>query len=618
MNETTITSLIYLAGTIFVSMAAIRFFNDPPFEPEEREVKDILHADPKIDPVLPKYVTERTRYHIYLSTFVFFTLLLYFFISLIFPSLITSLLGFDIKVSVTVALVLGTLAFMSFSKKLPFVAETLTTWKKDFHKRAKIPDKAMYVFDSLRFSEVNKATEAFRSNLKEILEPDQQGKVRADIDADYFLFDKDRLERKWARLVYLIHATDKWGTQSQFTRHLKTESLRWLQLRCYYQDKLLPMMVRYKQSDLDEATKSELKEKIDATLVKLYWLITLLLFMANKAAEDPCVHLKGIGWIVTPDKYFKFSYRHVIFTGTIVLVAILLGAASGAGINFYLQDILPDKYAVSPKKIWQWVIYGTPMFVLPLVITLSLKRFLTMHDAWPVRRPEDRKETFAKRPWEIYVAVSFAAYVATFTLLASMAVFAGNKIDKAVEMLSVYCGLAFITAMFICYLIDSPSPGWERNWKYYIVSIPAAIVQGSLNVLLVAFAIVLFNEQQTFNVFELADETKGRLIVHCVTAFVIGIAMYMTSRMGSKQYERREGSKERSTQGWETIVLDTIQKRVEVTQSADNQFEIIADDELQAVADVGDLIHFLQNNEVSRTGSVEAVAANRIRVAVTA
>ena len=339
MTDTAITSLVYLVGTFFVIMFAARFFNDPEYIPDDDYVRDVLGQDPKMSPALPKYVTEKTRYHVYLGTFIFFTIVLYYFISLVFPALVSDIWGKEIEVKFSVALVIGTLAFISLSTKIPYIKKILTEWKADLHKRAKIPDKAMYVFDCLRFTEINKSSEQFRKTLDEILSSEIGGEIRSDIEKDYFYFDKDRIERKWARLAYLMYAIEQWSTDPQFERHLKTESLKWLSLRSYYRDMLIPTMRQFRQGELDEDSVTTTKEEIDFLSIKVYWLVTILLFMANKASEDPCIHLKRIGWIVSPDKYFKFSSKQIVFTGSVIFFSILIGAAISALILLEITNI---------------------------------------------------------------------------------------------------------------------------------------------------------------------------------------------------------------------------------------------------------------------------------------
>jgi hypothetical protein len=234
--DTTIASITYITGTFFVSLFAARFFNNTPYGPEDDYAKNALSADPKLEPALPKYVTEKSRYNIYLSTFIFFTIILYYFVSLIFPVLIFNLLKIDFQTNHSIALVIGTLAFINLSTKIPYIKNTLTEWKYDLHKRAKIPDKAMYVFDSLRFSEINRSSTQFIIILNKLLNKESIGKERSDIDESYFFFDKDRIERKWSRLAYLMYSVENWSNSQPFEGRLKNESLRWLALKSYYHD----------------------------------------------------------------------------------------------------------------------------------------------------------------------------------------------------------------------------------------------------------------------------------------------------------------------------------------------------------------------------------------------
>lgn len=624
MTETTITSLVYLVGTFLVIMFAARFFNNPKYIPEDDHVRDVLGQDPKMSPALPKYVTEKTRYHIYLGSFIAITVILYYFMSLIFPSLVSEIMGIEIKAKAkfSVALVIGTLAFITLSAKIPQVKKILTEWKEDLHKRAKIPDKAMYVFDSLRFSEINKSSEQFRKNLDAILNSKIGNETRNDVDKDYFYFDKDRIERKWARLVYLMHAIEQWSKDLRFERHLKTESLKWLALRAYYFDQLVPKMKKFRKGDLDEGSIKSTKENIDVLSIKIYWLITLLLFMANKSAEDPCIHLKAIGWVVTPEKYFRFSSKQIIFTGSVIFASILIGSLISTVILLQMTHIVTTRFDIRPFMIFYWLIYGIPMFVVPLAVTMFTKRNLSMNGIWSVRRPEDPAIPFDRRPWDIYFFVGVASYVATFVVLAALYLIISLVKEpvtpNAIIAIAAYSGLAFIASLFICYLIDTPSPGWETNWRYYLNSIFPALFQGILNVTLVTFSFLLLNNENSFIIQDLNPEQLGRLIVYNVIVFIIGITMYLTSRIGTRYYERRENETTRSTEGWWTVSIGSVFKRVETMRLPGDLMNIIADEELKNIANVGDTIEFYNRNKLAMTGNIEEINDEFIRISLPA
>ncbi len=624
MAEITITSyVVYLVGTFFVIIFAARFFNNPKYIPDDEYIRDVLDQDPKMVPALPKYVTEKTRYHIYLGSFVFITVVLYYFISLIFPLLISDMLGREkVVTDFSAALVVGTLAFITLSAKIPYIESVLTEWKEGLHRRAQIPDKAMYVFDSMRFSEINKSSEQFRTNLDGILNSRINNEVRSDIEKDYFYFDKDRIERKWARVVYLMHAIELWSKDPRFERHLKTEGLKWLALRSYYMDKLIPKMRQYKQGNLNDDDIKTTKESIDVLSIKVYWLITLLLFMANKTAEDPCTNLKRIGWIVTTDKYFNFSSRQIIFTGSVILFSILVSTAFSAIILIGLADSESTHFTITPNMVFRWLSFGTPMFVIPLLITMFAKRILSMNGIWVIQRPEDPIIPFAQRPWEIYLVVNIASYLVTFGAISALYFLlpspaATTSVNPTIHI-AAYCGLAFITSTYICYLIDTPTLGWETNWHFYLQSLIPALFQGALNLLLVTFAFLLLNDVKSFSLLALNPEQMGKLIIYDVIVFIVGMSIYLTSRIGTKHYERRENGRVRPTEGWYTISIDTIIKRVQTMKLPGNLMGLIADEELRNIANIGDTVEFYDRNKVAMVGNVEEIEDELIRISLPA
>ena len=609
---------VYLAGTIFVIIFANRYFNNKSYEPDDIDVQNALAIDPKLEPALPKYVTERTRYHIYLGAFIFVTMILYYFVSLIFPVLVADMFDAEMDASHSVAFVIGTLLFINLSTKIPYVKSTLMEWKDGLHKRAKIPDKAMYVFDCLRYSEINTSTEQFKSNLDEILSEQNNVNTRTDIEQGYYFFEKDRIERKWARLVYLMHAIEKWEGEQEFKRHLMNKSLKWLALHSCYRDKLIPAMEKYRHGELDEDEISITKKLIDTISIKIYWLITLLLFMANKSAEDPCIHLKQIGWIINPDKYFKFSTKQIVFTGSIIFFSILIGAIIGSVILLGVAKFYTTKSIINPDVIFHWLIYGIPMFTVPLATSMFTKRLLSMHGVWNVQRPEDTPIPFARRPWDVYFFVSLFSYITTVAILAVLYIslnFGDKDLAGRIAEISVYSFLAFVTSGYISYLIDTPSLGWEKSWKYYLNSIIPSLTQGLSNVVIIIFAFMMFNHN-TFDFTTLSDQEIGKIIIYSVIGFIIGISMYFTSRIGTRYYERRENGIKRNANGWWTISIDSVIKRVQTIRYSGDYLEIIADDELKQLAQIGDRIEFYSRNRLAMIGNVQQNKGSFIKVAI--
>jgi hypothetical protein len=381
-------------------------------------------------------------------------------------------------------------------------------------------------------------------------------------------------------------------------------------------------MEYYREGDLTEDAVADAKKEIDTFLIKIYWLVTLLLFMANKVAEDPCVHLKRIGWIVSPERYFKFSSRQIVFTGSVVFASILLGAGLGAIILMKIAEIDSTIYTIKPDMIFYWLIYGVPMYVVPLAVTLFIKRYMSINGKWAVKRPEDPRESFAYRPWDTYFTVSLFSYLVTVAIMVGiMSVVSLMKpitTPHPIAQIAVYAGLSFITSAFICYLIDTPSPGWERSSRYYMKSILPSLMQGGFNVAMILFAFLLFSKHQSFNVFKLEEEEMGRLIVYSVIAFVIGMSMFFTSRIGTKFYERREGEVVRSSDGWWTIYIDSARKRVRSANAEGNHLEVIVDEELSELAQVGDAIEFHNKDGLAMSGRVEAVDAETIKITIAA
>ena len=137
-----------------------------------------------------------------------------------------------------------------------------------------------------------------------------------------------------------------------------------------------------------------------------------------------------------------------------------------------------------------------------------------------------------------------------------------------------------------------------------------------LNISLVTFAFLLLNQKHSFNLLKLSPELLGRLIVYDVIVFIIGISMYLTSRVGTRYYDRRENESMRSTDNWWTISISSIVKRVETRKLRDNLINILADNELKSFANVGDTIKFSKQNKLSMMGNVEEINDKFIRISL--
>jgi uncharacterized membrane protein len=94
--------------------------------------------------------------------------------------------------------------------------------------------------------------------------------------------------------------------------------------------------------------------------------------------------------------------------------------------------------------------------------------------------------------------------------------------------------------------------------------------------------------------------------------------MYLASRIGTKYYERRENEIIHNTEGWWTISIGSIFKRVEAMKLPDNYMDIIADDELKNIVNIGDTIDFYNKDKVAMTGNIKEINDDFIRISLPA
>jgi membrane protease YdiL (CAAX protease family) len=479
----------------------------------------------------------------------------------------------------------------------------------------------MAVFSYLMYGELDRESESFKRLLNIILSDECKLDVRDSLDEDYFAYDKNRIERMWARLIYLVCSLEAWGKEEPFKRHIDSSALCWRQIRSLCVENLLPKMVRYKRGQLGgDSEKEELKSALRHVLIKVYWLVTLLLFMSNRGGECPEVHLKNIGWVVDPERYFKFSMKQVLFSGTVVLTAILSGAFAGGFLLYEMQDrgLIPGDFEITPQHLFSWIVFGVPMFVVPLITALQFKRYLSVYKVWEVYKPRQPRVSLSQRPWDIYVLVAFVSYLATLVVLLVIAKIAplpsGRSFEDVITPLAMYTLISPVTALYISYLLDSPERGWKRGFRFYLRNFLPAVMQGVTNVVIITFCVLYFSESRSFALVDLQADEKARLMLYSVTAFLIGVAINYSARVVLFLRDRRTAIRNETTRSWLTVFTGNIKRRAEAVRQSSNAIEIVADNDLKAVACVGDEIKFSSSNEAPAVGTISSLNDSRLTI----
>jgi hypothetical protein len=193
-----------------------------------------------------------------------------------------------------------------------------------------------------------------------------------------------------------------------------------------------------------------------------------------------------------------------------------------------------------------------------------------------------------------------------------------RTLKDAITPLAMYSLIAAMTSLYVSYLLDTPTPGWEKDYKFYLKNIFPAILQGCANVIIITFCVVYFSESKTFDLTALNDHEQSRLLVYSITAFLIGISMHMTSRIRTKHYDRREIKRVGDSSNWLTVTMGGICRRIVAKKESANSIEVIADNQLQAVADIGDEVQFSHTNENPVVGKISALNANTMTISLQA
>lgn len=543
-----VTKIYFLAGAGIVFLFAVNYFNQPGYKFADEDLSfGIDQDDLMLEPALPKYLTDRFEYILYLGTYVLVSEFIYIMLVLFLPDLIRS----EIKNS-SIAfiptrqnIVLSAFIITGIAPNLPYVRQLLERSKFYLHDKAQIPRKGRDVYRRIK-SYQPCYTRAEINNIlsdRRYVENTSEGEVRPDLNESDFKIGAWTLEGRWAKLSYLLSYINKWANNTPFRSYIGNRELQHSSILQAY-DQLQKQMVLFRKNGLSEHDKTRLNALVDATLNRTYRLISCLLYLAGKTDSAVDQFLDQIGYAPSEREDFPIPWNNMVYVLAAIIGSIIVG-----GLLVFLvaeSNIIPLHVDISTKNILYWCGYALPFLSIPVLWVLFLKQYLSTHsEAWPVITENNRYKKAADRPWHLYVIVAFAAYIiGGLVLLTSVCIVKaanGESIDNLGAMMrsiSVWSTVVFVTSIFAAYRVDS-APNLKRPRPIRLIRRGSGALFQGITTMFVIFFAFLHTLRAGFNVLSLPEPTQSKLAIYCLIGFFLGASLYMASGFGRLRQRRR-------------------------------------------------------------------------------
>jgi hypothetical protein len=536
----------YILGFSAVFLYACRYFNEPAYRLADDDAEISQGLIKQLEPALPVYMTDRSRYKFYCFVFIVITEIIFFLLTRLLSSLVPSFFNGIANAEaltpiIAASLIMGVIQLNKVDKlnSLKWVKPLIDMFKLNLHITAKIPKKGQQIYSCLLSQDLNPRSPVIKEIIAETLnnprfsEKDELGQsYRPDLCESDFSYNRLSIQSKWARLSYLINCVEKWETEEKYNNSLQQTTLQWANIHRQYRE-IIPKIVEYKQGAFDQKQENELNEHVELLCLKTYRLISCLLFISCNNREQPCTVLREIGFTVFPEKYISVSLNAIAKVAGSIVLGILLGAVVAGCLSFFLgaKSWLPDDDIINATKILRWVTYGVPMHLTPVIIILFAKKILSELDYWPIARLKKLDGESEDAPWGIYLAVTFVGYLAATLVVTVLVLLLDTDVALTKAMIHnifIYSLGTIITGLFLCYRLDTPSSKEKDNRA---IRFGGALLQGSLTALVLVFSFAYVENKGVFTFAQLEDEDKARLISYIIIVFFIGVSVYLSSRV---------------------------------------------------------------------------------------
>ena len=548
----TITTIYFFVGAGIVLAFAVNYFNQPSYKfADEDKSATGDQEDLMLEPALPKYLTNRFEYNLYLFAYVLVTEVIYVLLVLFLPDLVRYESG-EISNALSPTrqnIVLAALIITGIAPNLPFVRQLLERSKFYLHDKAQIPRKGRDVYRQIKRYWPHYSQAEIANILKDeryVRNNKYNQEVRPDLVESDFKLGGWTLEGRWAKLSYLLSYVNRWSNTSPFRSYIGNRELQRSSIERAY-DELQGRMTQFKNGEVSEPDSARLNARVDATLHRTYRMISCLLYLAGKTDSAVDGYLDQLGYAASERNYFPIPWKNLVFVIAAIACSITIGGILALVIT--QLNIVPLHVDIRTQNIFSWIGFAVPFLTVPVLWVLFIKRYLSSHsEAWPVVTENSRYKRLGDRPWQLYAIVALMAYLVGGLILFGTTVVVklthGEQLENLSAMLRavfVWSGVVFVTAAFAAYRLDSaPNLDRPKSVRLALRSV-GALLQGVATTLSVYLASIHTFGQGELNVLQLPDPAQSKLAIYCLIAFFLGASLYAASGFGKLRQRRNSG-----------------------------------------------------------------------------
>ncbi len=558
-----LTYIYFLIGFIVVFVFASNFFNEPGYSFVDKDhTTPGSSNDEMLEPALPRYLTERFEYNFFRATFILVTESLYILLVLFMPDFNSATVAVDssltgstpaatdpatsVPVNVREKIILATLIITGMAPNLPWIKDLLENSKLYLHKKAQIPYKGRAIYHRIKNGKPcyeQARIDKILSDQRYLSKSSQAS--RLDLTAEDFELGTWTLEARWAKLSYLLYFVDSWRVKFPFKSYIQNPELHYSSIETNYQQLFL-LMLKYKSGDISGEEKLRLETGLDSTLNRSYRLISCLLYLAAQSDSMVDTYLDQLGYLASEHNEFPIPWNTVTWIISAVFGSIVIGSIVALFILQWTGIPLPEN--LTTGEIVAWIGYGTPFIIMPVLLVLLVKRYLSTHsDAWPTVTEQGLYRSSGERPWFIYFIVALSSYIlgalVLLTISFSIKNINGDEINIIPTLRSVlaWSSIVFLTAAFTAFRLDSgTNPDISRK-RFYLTRAAGALSQGLASCGMI-YLIYLYTHDKALNIiFDPNQPLDPMIYVFCVIGFFLGVSINLASGIGRLRQRRKYG-----------------------------------------------------------------------------
>lgn len=596
-------SFVFLS--VLVAFFAMQAFNKPPYEYKNTYNRDVAHSYIKsLEPSLPKYMTEKSKYNFFLFLFVFISIALYALLGALIDSKVAVLFGLAEKPAASYfasALIIIGISSVDSNKYAWVKFLLIDSVRKWLHGYANTPKKGRELFNVLCDSPIDYESEVAKKYIHGLLNKNPLGKDdRKDVTlADFKAGGEATIERMWARLSYCIWVVEYSNSKDIYKGHLNEESLGWPGINSDY-NQMIARILKEKGKELTEDEQVALDEDLTELMGRAFRLISCLLLMVCRSDEDPISWLIQYGFDVKAEERYFISSKEVVIVVSSVFASI-----------FLLPIIISVAYALIYSKsidvtfteIFVFIASGISILVVPILVVMIMKRVLCPNGTWPLH-----KDGKVDRKYFIYFVVSLMSWMISTALMMLLMVFLESieyqniNEDTSYISMMLYSLISALTAYFVAYRIDIPRIIFKSRVRRLLWRVKGGVMQGLATALLtwVCLMIDMYGGVMV-PPSDIADFEKSRLLIYTAMAFTTGFIIFVSIFFTKHLYEKRKDIR-RMTNETSEALIDGVNHKIKLLDIARGGVSFMLDQ--AASISKGDIVELLIGRGDPRSGII--------------